>query len=295
MFIVGVAIPLSVSKRTIRGDSYNDIRKHAIKRSLILLALGWALYCISPGYVTFRFQNVLAQLGITYIIAFLLMKRSWKTQFLVSIGILVIVETIYRTFPIAGFDQPFTPDKNFGAWLDLIIAGELSSGHWVSFNAFPTAAHTIWGVITGQFLMSDRPAAKKLKVLLIAGIIGVVAGFALDYVTPTIKRISTSSFVIYSGGWTVLALAFSYWLIDIKKIQKWAGFLIIIGMNPLFIYLFAHVGGADLIYTIVKPFSMALFGWMGTITVEILTGFIVWFCLWYITYFLYKRKIFIRI
>lgn len=143
--------------------------------------------------------------------------------------------------------------------------------------------------------MSDRPAAKKLKMLIIAGIIGVVAGFTLDHATPIIKRISTSSFVIYSGGWTVLVLAFSYWLIDIKKIQKWAGFLIIVGMNPLFVYLFAHVGGADLIHTIVMPFSMVVFGWMGTITAEILTGFIVWFCLWYITYWLYKHEIFIRI
>ena len=123
----------------------------------------------------------------------------------------------------------------------------------------------------------------------------MVAGFALDFVTPIIKRISTTSFVIYSGGWTILTLAFSYWLIDIKKIQKWTKFLIIVGMNPLFIYVFAHVGGADLIHTVVKPFTNGLFGWMGTLTADIITGFVVWFFLWYITYWMYKRKIFIKI
>jgi predicted acyltransferase len=295
MFIVGVAIPFSVSKRTLAGDSYSAIRIHAIKRSIILFVLGWALYCISPGYITFNFQNVLAQLGITYIIAFFLMKLSWKTQFIVSICILVIVEIIYRTFPVIGFNQPFTPDQNFGAWFDLMAGGQLSGGHWVSFNAFPTAAHTIWGVIVGQFLMSDRSSSKKLKTLIIVGLIGVLVGFGLDSVTPIIKRISTSSFVIYSGGWTVLALALSYWIIDIKKKQKWTGFLIIIGMNPLFIYIFSHVGGADLIHSIINPFSIALFSWMGTTAAEIITGSIVWFCLWYITYWLYKKKIFIRI
>lgn len=295
MFIVGVAIPLSVRNRTARGDSYADIRNHAIRRAILLFVIGWALYCIGPGYITFRFQNVLAQLGVTYIIAFFLMKQSWKTQFTVSILILVVVEIIYRTFPVAGFDQPFTPDKNFGAWFDMLVSGELSSGHWVNFNAFPTTVHTIWGVITGQFLMSDRPAMKKLKALLIAGLIGVVCGFGLDYITPIIKRISTSSFVIYSGGWTLLALAFSYWLIDIKKYQKWTKFAIIVGMNSLFIYLFAHVGGGNLIHAIVKPFTMGLFSWMGNETAEILTGFVVWFGLWYITYWMYKRKIFIKI
>ncbi len=295
MFIVGVAIPLSARNRTVRGDSYSDIRKHAIKRAVILFILGWALYCIGPGYITFRFQNVLAQLGVTYIIAFFLMKYSWKTQFTVSILILIAVEIIYRSFHVDGFNQPFTPDKNFGAWFDLLVSGELATGHWVNFNAFPTTAHTIWGVITGQFLMSDRPAKKKLNTLVLAGLVGVASGFALDYFTPIIKRISTSSFVIYSGGWTLLTLAFSYWLIDIKRYQNWAKFLIIVGMNPLFIYLFAHVGGADLIQTIVKPFAMAIFSWMGILTADIMTGFMVWFCLWYITYWMYKRKIFIRI
>jgi predicted acyltransferase len=295
MFIVGVAIPFSVAKRTSRGDSPAEIRNHAIRRAIILLVLGWALYCISPGYITFRFQNVLAQLSVTYIVAFFLMKKSWKTQFVISIAILVAVEILYRTFPVAGFDQPFTPDKNFGAWFDLLISSELSGGHWVSFNAIPTIAHTIWGVMAGQFMMSDKNAMTKLKTLIVFGLIGVIAGLALDFVTPIIKRISTSSFVIYSGGWTILTLAISYWIIDIKKIQTWAKFMIIVGMNPLFIFVFAHVGGADLIHTIVKPFTNGLFSWMGVLTADIITGFVVWFGLWYITYWMYKQKIFIKI
>ncbi|MCK5456621.1 MAG: hypothetical protein KAI45_05790, partial [Melioribacteraceae bacterium] len=65
-------------------------------------------------------------------------------------------ELIYRTFPIAGFGQPFTPDHNFGAYVDLLISGELSGGHWVSFNAIPTTAHTIWGVIVGKMLLGGK-------------------------------------------------------------------------------------------------------------------------------------------
>ncbi|HFE65568.1 MAG TPA: DUF5009 domain-containing protein, partial [Caldithrix sp.] len=236
MFIVGVALPFSTKKRLERGDSQALVTRHAVQRALLLLLFGWMLYCIQPGKITFRFQNVLAQLSFTYLLAFLLMKRSFRVQFGLSIFLLLLTEFIYRTFPVSGFNQPFTPDHNFGAYVDLLISGELSAGHWVSFNALPTAAHTIWGVLAGKLLLSGRSHGEKLKLLIISGVIGLVAGYALDPFTPIIKRISTSSFVLVSGGWSLLALAFFYWLIDVRKIHRWARFLIIVGMNSLFIY-----------------------------------------------------------
>jgi len=295
MFIVGVALPFSVVKRMERGDEKSTILKHAIQRSVLLLVFGWALYCIDPGRITFRFQNVLAQLAVTYIIAFLIMNRSLKTQLIFSFALLGLTELIYRVFPVAGFNQPFVPDHNFGAYVDLLISGELSGGHWVSFNAIPTTAHTIWGVLAGKLLLSERIPAQKIRILLIAGLAGLIIGYALNPVTPIIKRICTSSFMIVSGGWCMLALLFSYWLIDVKKIQKWSKFFAIVGMNPLFIYLFSHVGGAGLIEKTVKPFTMGLLGWTGELSAKIITAFVVWFLLWYICYWLYKRKIFIKI
>ena len=92
-----------------------------------------------------------------------------------------------------------------------------------------------------------------------------------------------------------MALALSYWLIDIKKFQKGVWFFAIVGMNPLFIYLFAHVGGADLIKKIVLPFSHGLFGWTGELSANIILSMIVLYLLWYICYWLYKKKIFFRI
>jgi len=294
MFIVGVAMPFSFAKRTERGDNYQKLLRHAIQRSLLLLLLGWALYCIGPGKITFRFQNVMAQLSVTYIIAFLIIRRSVSFQLIFSFALLIVTELIYRTFPVEGFNHPFVPGENFGTWLDMLYGGA-SGGHWVSINAIPTTAHTIWGVLVGKLLMSKQLPMKKIKILVIAGLIGIVAGYALNPLTPIIKRICTSSFVIVSGGWTVLAMAFSYWLIDIRKSQKWVVFFAVVGMNPLFIYLFAHVGGGRLIYTIIKPFSMALFGWTGELSAQIISCTIVWFLLWYICYWFYKKRIFIKI
>ena len=295
MFIVGVAIPFSVANRKRRGQTQSQLTKHAVRRSFLLLFFGWALYCIGPGKIEWRFQNVLAQLAVTYIIAFLLMNKPAKWQLIVSFLLLAVTEVIYRTFPVEGFNHPFVANENFGTWLDLQYGGADLRGHWVSFNAIPTTAHTIWGVLAGKLLMSKRSANQKLKILLIAGVIGVVVGYALNPVTPIIKRISTSSFVIVSGGWALLTLAFSYWLIDMRKRQKWSLFFRVVGLNPLFIYLFAHVGGADFLETVVHPFTYALFSWMGTLTASILTSSIVLFMLWYICYWMDRKKIYIRI
>ncbi len=295
MFIVGVAIPYSYANRVKRGQDHAQILRHTIKRAFLLLFLGWALAYQGPGEHAFRFQNVLAQLSVTYLLAFLVMNKPARTQIIFSLILLAATEIIYRLFPIEGFNHPFVANENFGTWLDLLYGGANLNGHWVSFNAIPTTAHTIWGVLAGQLLMSKRSNMQKLKILVIAGLTGVVIGYALDPVTPIIKRIATSSFVIVSGGWTILALALSFWVIDIMKQKKWSLFLVIVGMNPLFIYLFGHVGGSQFIEHVIHPFSMTLFGWTGELMANIITSAIVLYLLWYICYWLYKKKIFIRI
>jgi len=295
MFIVGVAMPLSFHKRIARGDSYNQVFKHALKRAFLLLVLGWALYCIDDGKIVFRFQNVLAQLSVTYIIAFLIMKKPTAVQLGFSVFLILITEGLYRFFPIEGFNQAFVPGENFGAWFNILIAGQEDGGHWAMFNAIPTTAHTIWGVLAGRLLISDQSNKKKMQTLIAAGMIGLIIGYGLSPVTPIIKRISTSTFVFASGGWSVLALALCYWLIDIKKYQKGVLFFAIVGMNPLFIYLFAHVGGADLIRKIVLPFSNAIFGWTGELTAMLFLSAVVLFFLWYLCYWLYNKKILIKI
>jgi predicted acyltransferase len=295
MFIVGVAIPYSYANRVKRGQSYDQILKHTIKRSFLLLVLGWALVYEGPEGEIFCFQNVLAQLSVTYLLAFLVMRKPAGTQIIISLLLLVVTEAIYRLFPVEGFNHPFVANENFGTWLDLQYGGANLSGHWVSFNAIPSTAHTIWGVLTGQLLMSKKPPVKKLAILVTAGIIGLVAGYALNPVTPIIKRICTSSFILASGGWTILTLAFFYWIIDIMKLKKWTFFFVIVGMNPLFIYLFAHIGGARFLMNVIHPFTITLLGWTGESIAGILTSLIVLFLLWYICYWLYKKKIFIKI
>jgi predicted acyltransferase len=295
MFIVGVAMPFSFNRRWDKGDSWNTTFYHALKRSLLLLFIGWALYCIGPGKITFHFANVLAQLSVTYMVAFLLMRKAVKWQLIISFGLLLVTDLLYRFWSVDGFNQPFTPDHNFGSWFDMAVQGSLNGDHWASFNAIPTSAHTIWGVLAGMLLMNGWTPRKKILVLLGFGLAGVIIGYSMNPYVPIIKRICTSSFVIVSGGWALIGLGISYWLIDVLNFKKSLLFFAVVGMNPLFIYLFAHLGGNNLLHDIFIPFTKGIFGWSGELSVNIITSTAVWFSLWYICYILYKRKIFIKL
>ena len=298
MFIVGVAIPFAVANRKKKGDADKTIFNHALKRSFLLLFFGWALYCMEAGEIVWRFQNVLAQLAVTYLVAFLIMRKSFAFQIAFTIVILLLTDLAYRFFPVEGFNHPWVPYENLGAWVNNKIEGVEKASIWASLNAIPTIAHTVWGVLCGLVLMSNRSSAEKMRVMVIAGVIGLAVGYALDWlnITPIIKKIATSSFVFASGGWSILALCFSYWLIDVKK--QFAGgsqFFIIVGMNSIFIYLFMHVGGADIIHKFFTPFSKAFFSWGGEMMVAVITSLVVWAALWYICYWLYTKKIFFKI
>ena len=295
MFIVGVAMPFSIGKRWQQGDSWRKTLHHALMRSGLLLFFGWALYCVGPGHLTFELWNVLAQLSFTYLVAFLMMRKPARVQIVFTFALLVATELLYRLWPVAGFNQPFVPDHNFGSWIDLGIMRKLDIDHWVAFNAVPTTAHTMWGVLAGQVLKSGRTPWQKIRALAIPGIIGVVIGYSLNPVDPIIKRICTSSFVIVSGGWCLLALAFSYWLIDVKGLGKWAVFFNIVGMNSLFIYLFSNTSGASWLRQIAQPFTMGLFAWAGPLGAAIVTSLVVWGMLWFLCYWLYRNRIFIKI
>jgi predicted acyltransferase len=223
------------------------------------------------------------------------MSRPPRVQIYVSLGLLALTEFLYRIWPVPGFDQPFTPDRNFGSWLDIQVMGKLPVRHWVAFNIVPLAVFTIWGVVAGSMLRKPRAGSQKMRMLAAAGSGSVAAGLALSLVTPVIRRVSTSSFVILTGGLCLLALALAYWLVERGLDGKWATFFAIVGMNPLFIYLFTQSGGAAWLRGLAEPLTMGSFIWMGKWPAELITSLAVLSLLWSLCYWLYKHRIIIRI
>lgn len=299
MFIVGVAMVWSLNKRWDRGDSWQDTFRYILIRCFILLLLGVGLHCGYSGHLVWELWNVLSQLSFTILVAFLIFRLPPRVQFLITILLLVVTELFYRLWPVTGFNEAFVQGKNFGAWMDLRLMGKINRGGWVAINALPTAAHTIWGVLAGTILRSSRRDYKKIRILAIWGLIALAVGYGLDWsgLTPIIKRICTTSFVIVSGGWCLLTLTFLFWLVDCSGIKKWTAFFIIVGMNPIFIYLFSQTVGSQWFNEFIHIFTGGIFAWIRIPESfsHILSALCVLTLEWGVCYWLYKRKIFIRI
>jgi predicted acyltransferase len=292
MFIVGVAMPFSFSRRWDRGDSWEKTFYHVLWRCLILLYIGWAKRVRVPGEFA-TLCDVLAQLSVTYLIAFLLMRKPIKWQLFASFALLLVSNLIYRFFPVEGFNQPFVAQHNFGTWTDILLHGK-GSGDYAPFNAIPSSAHTIWGVVVGMVLMKEWPHRKKFLTLLIVGLIGVIVGYAMNPFIPIIKQICTASFMIVTGGYCFIAMAISFWVVDVLKFRKVPMFFIVWGMNSIFLYLMA--GSFRTFFgRMVNPFIYPVFSWSNQLTITIISFIIIAAMLWYVCYFMYKRKIFIRI
>lgn len=300
MFMAGAAMYISYRRKLEKGQSWGDNLGHILIRSLKLFICGVALHCVYADKPVWELWNVLTQLSFTMIVAYLIINRSYTWQLVFSIGLLVLTEVLYRGLLMPGFDQPFVEGKNFGAYADTLLMGKINSDGWVTINCIPTAAHTIWGVLAGKLLISGNTSAYKIKTLIIAGVVALVLGFGLDLsgITPIIKRISTSSFVLVSVGWVLLILAAVYWLVDVKGNVKYAWIFTVVGMNAIFIYLFFETVGVQWLNGKVAIFSGDLLHLFLNVPVSIaavVSAIAVLVVEWFLCYWLYQRNIFFKL
>ncbi|MEM7382371.1 MAG: DUF5009 domain-containing protein [Bacteroidota bacterium] len=296
MFIVGVAMPFSLRKRLATGTRF-QANRHILRRCFLLFAFGVLLHCVYSHALVWELWNVLVQLAFTILIAYAIMGMSHRNQLLISAALLVLTEVLYRVYNPA---DPYNNGESFGSFTDMLFMGKINGGGWVTINFIPTAAHTIWGVVCGQILLSDRKPSEKLKPFLIGGIAILLLGYALDWlnITPIIKRIATTSFTLASGGWTILTLALFYWWIDIKgNHRKWLRIFSVVGTNSIFIYLFAETVGAQWFRGFGEIFSRGLLEPIGVPEklIMVINALFVLFIFWYITYFLDKKKVYFKV
>ncbi|WP_114751079.1 acyltransferase family protein [Pleomorphovibrio marinus] len=295
MFIVGVAMPFSLTRRLENSQDSSKVTRHVLRRCLLLFLFGTGLHCVYNQQLVFELWNVLTQLSFTILFTYLFLRQPFKVQLGVSIGLLLLTELMYRMYHP---EAPFVKGENFGSYMDQLMMGKLSPGNWVAINCIPTAAHTLWGAMCGNLLRKKLPDLKKIKWFFLAGLGGLILGYGLDIlqITPIVKRICTSSFVLASGGWALVALGLFYWLVDMKKVQSWTFPFILVGMNPIFIYLFAQVLGQWL-FNLLKIFSFGVMEPLGVPEpgMQLINALLTLGAMWYLCYFLYKKKIFFKI
>ena len=297
MFIVGVAMPYSYHSRQKKGQSEAQIRRHILLRCAWLLLFGVGLHCVYNHEIVWELWNVLTQLSFTILLTFFVMKLPLRAQLGISIALLLLTEVLYR-----GYDPtaPFVKDQNFGSWMDLILMGKINpGGGWVAVNCIPTAAHTIWGAMAAQLLRSGASGREIMQKLLIAGVVALLLGYGLDWlnITPIVKRIATSSFVLASGGWALLGLALAFWWVDLRGKNRGIWFFTVVGMNSIFIYLFIETVGHQWVRGFAATFTtdpLSGLG-MGAAGIGVISALLTLGIFWYLCVFLYQKRIFFKI
>ncbi|HVU83710.1 MAG TPA: hypothetical protein VHC50_02645 [Puia sp.] len=299
MFIAGVAMAYSIYKQRVNGVLWKNQANKALRRSGWLFFWGVLDYAVRGDHLSFELWDVLTQLSFTMLVAFFIF--NWKTryQILFSVGLLLLTELLYRYSGVPGFDQPFTDQHNFGNYVDALLMHKINPGGWVAINCIPTAAHTIWGAVAGKWLIKLKEDKSRITRILIFGVVALASGYFLDIygITPIIKRIATSSFVLVSGGYCLLGLALLYGWIDVLGHKRFLKPFLIVGMNSIFIYVFFEIVVDrwlyDYLYTLVagilRPFSFPAF------PVNILASLVVFAVEWGLCFWLYRKKIFFKL
>ena len=291
MFMVGVAMPFALARRIEQGATGRQLFWHVVVRSFRLILMSQILMSIGSGKLSFQLINVLAQVGITYFLCYLIMQLAFRWQAVIAVLILAGYWALFAAFP--GTEGPFmSKSTNVGAVIDTYVFGHQNQDYWTTINFLTSTVTTLFGVWTGQLLQSRRSHSEKMRTLAVSGVVCLGLGLIIHPWNPIIKRICTTSFTLYSAGWVLLMLVAFYWLVEVKGYRKWTYPLVVIGANSIFIYS-VHMVLQGWLNRAVGVFTLK-FTWLGDFA-PVAQSCAVLLAMWYLCYWLYQRKIFFKL
>jgi predicted acyltransferase len=172
-----------------------------------------------------------------------------------------------------------------------------NGGGYATLSFIPTLGTMVLGLIAGVWLRDKTSPGKKLGQLLVAGVVCLAAGFALDRfgICPSVKRIWTPAWTLFSGGWCFLILAGFYATLDAIGLRAWAFPLSVVGANSIAAYLIAHLIGGFIISSCKIHFGQQIFEVLGSAYEPLVQGGAVLTVYWLILFWMYRRGIFLRI
>jgi predicted acyltransferase len=153
------------------------------------------------------------------------------------------------------------------------------------------------GLQAGRWLRAGQSSAVLLKRFIIAGLVGLGTGWVLTAtgLAPSIKRIWSPGWVLFSGGWCFVLLAGFYYLIDVRRWRGWAFPLVVIGMNSIAAYLLAHLIVDFTVGMTRTLLGQGVFELLGDAYRTLLSGTVVLAVLYGILWWMYRRKLFLRV
>jgi len=323
-FLVGVALPYSIASRLAKGGTFGKMWGHAIWRSFLLIALGIFLRSMYSPRTYFTFEDTLTQIGLGYPILFLLGFRPPRWAW-IALGVVLggywLAWALYPvpgpgfdwqsvgvpanwTHHYTGFAAHWNKNANLGnafdQWfLNLFPRSQpfvFNSGGYLTLSFIPTLGTMILGLVAGRWLRASAPAI-PMKRLLMAGAIGIASGLLLHFtgICPVVKRIWTPSWTLFSGGACFLLTAAFSWVIDVKGYRKWAFPLVVIGVNSIAAYMIAHLCERFVFSSFRIHLGPNAFKILGPGLEPLLLGMAVLSSYWLILFWMYRRKLFLKI
>jgi heparan-alpha-glucosaminide N-acetyltransferase len=323
-FLVGVALPYSLARRITVGQPQWHRTLHAFWRALLLVFLGIFLRSVGGKETYWTFKDTLSQIGLGYGFLYLLALRSVRVQWLALAGILVSYWLLFALYPLPGpgFDWSHAgtspaqllpgfaghwslntnPAWAFDVWfLNLLPQAQpfayADDGGYSTLSFVPTLGTMILGLVAGGVLRSERPPLEKVRWLAVAGVVGLAAGWLLGAlgICPVVKRIWTPSWVLFSGGWCMLILAGFYLVMDIWNRRAWAFPLKVVGMNSIAAYMMSWLFVGFITAALLRHLGHRVFEVFGNAYQPFMLGAAVVLAEWLILWWMYRRKIFLRV
>jgi predicted acyltransferase len=300
LFVVGVVLPFSLTRRMEEGADRRQLYRHIFERFLLLFLLGLVYNGLLDFNIhTLRIPGVLQRIAICYFIAALVvMNTKIRGQVIFAGGILIVYWLIMKLIPVPGIGAGvLSPENNLVGFLDrriipLPYCCYVFGDNEGLLSTLPAISTCLLGVLAGHWLRSGKysPNRKALG-LAVAGVASLAVAWVWSFNFPIIKDIWTSTFVLCAGGWSLLLLALFYWLIDVRGYRRWAFFFKVIGMNAITIYLVDRFFDFGIVTKIFLHGFLPVFGQYQPV---------VWDCsvvltMWLFLYFLYRQKIFLRV
>jgi predicted acyltransferase len=303
LFIAGISFPFSLAKRTASNESRKRIYIHVISRGLILVLLG-IIYNngVRFDFADMRYGSVLGRIGLAWMFAAIIFMNTRLTFRIVWFwGLIIGYWLLLLLFPAhdLGSTDIFSREGNLSSFIDrLLMPGKLYIGNHDPegiFSTVPAISTALLGMLTGQFLMSkyliEKPL-RKVTLMALSAIALMIIGQLWNIVFPINKNLWSSSFVCFVGGLSLLLFTVFYLVIDVWKLRKWSFFFVVIGMNPITIYLAQRI----INFRSTSEFLFGGFIALFPVTwVPFLDGLAITAISWIFLYILYRKKIFLKI
>lgn len=267
LFIVGVAISLSFSKHSEKGEGRKELTRKVIRRTILIFAFGlllngwpfgipfnakmaseWDIWFFFRRFSDIRIFGVLQRIALAYGIVGLitLYLPKVRDRILAGLGFFLLYELLMRLPLVAGWGAgDFTLEYSFERWFDLAILGEhhVWHGQGIPFDpeglisTLPAVVTALLGVFVGDIIRKDWKHSEKLSTIFTMGVLFFFAGNLLTPWEPINKALWTVPYVLMTGGLAMIMVVLTSWIVDVKGWVKWAKPAIVFGSNPLVVFV----------------------------------------------------------